>query len=174
METAYQPSAWDSSWGVAKCSIAPPIESEPLSQETKVPTLFTTFTIAAFALVPPAVIAAATSGEARSWTFVGAAVATVIAAISARKSEKEMGHTSSVICSSFFLGGIMPPAAVHYYSPETYQALIIDGWLLLGFFSGLSGWALTVAFMAAIPGFIQKNAQKYLGSEDQEKEKDEK
>lgn len=166
--------AWDTSWGAAKCSLVPPLESEHHTRRNFVPTFFTTFTIATFALVPPAVIAAATSGEARSWTFVGAAVATVIAAISARKGDHSMSHTSSVICSSFFLGGILPPATVHYYAPDTYHSLIIDAWLLLGFFAGLSGWAITATFMAIFPGYLRRRVMKFFMGDDQEKGKDEK
>lgn len=179
MDTACHNIAWDSSWGSAKCSLAPPVRDEPkLSKRRfKMPTVLSTSSIAVAALVPASILAAAGSGSiyaAEGWSVVGATMASVIAVYNARKTDSTVLYMASVLVSTVFLGTVGPSAIFYWRNSGADASYPPSIYMCAGFFVGLAGWALVLAFMSAIPNLIQRWIRKIVNEDPPEKEKDEK
>jgi hypothetical protein len=107
---------------------------------------------------------------------LGAMLATVVAVLEARKKDRSMGHTVSVLIASAFVGSVLPGGVMWTWWPERVPALSWHVWAALGFIAGLLGWAFTAAVMALrsrVPGAVNAAADKfYPYNESRNHEKD--
>lgn len=103
---------------------------------------------------------------------LGAMLAAVIAMIEARKKDRSLGHTISVLIASAFVGCVVPGAAIWTWLPEAAPKLPWQAWAACGFVTGLLGWAFTAAVMALrsrVPGLVNSQADKF-GLQDRERD----
>lgn len=71
----------------------------------------------------------------------GAMLAAVVALFKAIQEKKEWASKGIVVVGSSVVGSTAPSAAVHWFWPESINRIVWQFWGLLGFLSGLIGWA---------------------------------
>ncbi len=97
---------------------------------------------AALAIASAAVTIAASQSPDRSdmVAVLGAMLATVIATLEARKKDRTLGNTITVLVGSAFVGSVAPGAVLFTWYADVATRLTWHVWAGLGFFSGLVGW----------------------------------
>jgi len=111
-----------------------------------------------FALsIPALVVAVAVAGpDSRDiMAILGAAPATWLVILEARKKDRSFGHTTGVFVSAMFSGAVAPGACVYWLLPSKAETLTWHGWALMGFVFGLIGWAIAMAIIK----FANRNAE---------------
>lgn len=96
---------------------------------------------------------------------LGAMLAAVLAVLEARKKDRTLGHTVSVLIASAFVGSVLPGAIVWTWWPDRVAVMSWHVWAGMGFVVGLLGWAFVAAVMALkgrVPGAVNLAAGKFL------------
>jgi len=96
--------------------------------------------------------------SADQYSVLGALAALAIVIVHVRKTDPSLGGTVSVV-SGTLVGGVAGPGALvawaqmrNIINDTTYNFITFHWWVLLGFFLGLTGWALAQGFYL---GFIR-------------------
>lgn len=71
----------------------------------------------------------------------GAMLAAVVALFKAIQEKKEWAAKGIVVVGSSVVGSTAPSAMVHWFWPDSINRIVWQFWGLLGFLSGLIGWA---------------------------------
>lgn len=114
--------------------------------------------------------------SADHYSVLGCLAALAIVIIYARKKDPSISTTIAVV-SGTLVGGVAGPGATiaycsanGYISAQAYNNLTFHSWVLLGFFFGLSGWAIAQAFYLAvirhIPNLVEWAFRKFLPKDD--------
>ena len=98
-----------------------------------------------------AAVVAAMAGPAPrdSWAAVGAMLGTVVAVLEARKKDRSLASTVTVVITSAVSGAVAPGAVVLNWFPQ-YANISWHVWAGLGFGTSLVGWAIVIATMRVL------------------------
>ncbi len=115
-----------------------------------------------------ALLAALSGPDTRdAWAMTGAMLGTVIAVIEARKKDRSLASTISVVIASAFTGTVAPGAVVALWFPEFSDKINWQIWSGCGFAAALVGWGFILAFMKFFvnraPKLIESLSNRFFG-----------
>jgi predicted membrane protein len=98
-----------------------------------------------------AVVAALSGPDTRdAWAMTGAMLGTVIAVLEARKKDRSLASTVTVVIASAFSGAVAPGLVVANWFPQFAERMTWHLWSASGFAASVVGWAFVIAAMRAL------------------------
>lgn len=114
-----------------------------------------------------AVVVNMTPNAADMVAVIGAMLATVIAVLDARKRDRTLGNTVSVVIGSAVVGSIAPGAVLWNIWPQFAATMSWHVWAAMGFVAGLAGWSAVLAATSVLrarqSGLLENVADRILG-----------